>query len=85
MTAISNLCFFYKKKILSLPWLSILTQDHGFSEDEELEDLDEEIDEYPEGKKNIPVDEANDNLVEKVLIDTTKKVWWYVLKSWDPA
>uniref|UniRef100_A0A7N5P6U9 X-linked retinitis pigmentosa GTPase regulator n=1 Tax=Ailuropoda melanoleuca TaxID=9646 RepID=A0A7N5P6U9_AILME len=48
-------------------------KDHGFSEDEELEDLDEEIDEYPEGKKNIPVDEANDNLVEKVLIDTTKK------------
>uniref|UniRef100_A0A7N5JHS8 X-linked retinitis pigmentosa GTPase regulator n=1 Tax=Ailuropoda melanoleuca TaxID=9646 RepID=A0A7N5JHS8_AILME len=48
-------------------------EDHGFSEDEELEDLDEEIDEYPEGKKNIPVDEANDNLVEKVLIDTTKK------------
>ncbi|XP_034504630.1 uncharacterized protein LOC100471251 isoform X6 [Ailuropoda melanoleuca] len=40
-------------------------KDHGFSEDEELEDLDEEIDEYPEGKKNIPVDEANDNLVEK--------------------
>lgn len=61
-----------------------MTQDHEFS-DEELEDMDEEIDEYLEGKKNIPADEANDNSAEKVLIDTTEKVWWYVLKSRDPA
>ncbi|XP_054363648.1 X-linked retinitis pigmentosa GTPase regulator isoform X7 [Mirounga angustirostris] len=47
-------------------------KDHEFS-DEELEDMDEEIDEYPEGKKNIPADEANDNSAEKVLIDTTEK------------
>ncbi|KAF3812733.1 X-linked retinitis pigmentosa GTPase regulator isoform X5 [Mirounga angustirostris] len=39
-------------------------EDHEFS-DEELEDMDEEIDEYPEGKKNIPADEANDNSAEK--------------------
>ncbi|XP_077921327.1 X-linked retinitis pigmentosa GTPase regulator isoform X5 [Halichoerus grypus] len=39
-------------------------KDHEFS-DEELEDMDEEIDEYLEGKKNIPADEANDNSAEK--------------------
>ncbi|XP_030873238.1 X-linked retinitis pigmentosa GTPase regulator [Leptonychotes weddellii] len=39
-------------------------EDHEFS-DEELEDMDEEIDEYPEGKKNIPADEANDNSAKK--------------------
>lgn len=50
-----------------------MTQDHEFSEDE-FEDVDEEINEYPEGKKNIPTDEAKDNSVEKVLIDTIGKV-----------
>ncbi|XP_022363525.1 X-linked retinitis pigmentosa GTPase regulator [Enhydra lutris kenyoni] len=39
-------------------------EDHEFSEDE-FEDVDEEIDEYPKGKKNIPMDEAKDNSVEK--------------------
>ncbi|XP_073758026.1 X-linked retinitis pigmentosa GTPase regulator isoform X4 [Callorhinus ursinus] len=39
-------------------------KDHEFS-DEELEDMDEEIDEYPEGKKNMPADEASDNSAEK--------------------
>ncbi|XP_059012671.1 X-linked retinitis pigmentosa GTPase regulator isoform X1 [Mustela lutreola] len=39
-------------------------EDHEFSEDE-FEDVDEEINDYPEGKKNIPTDEAKDNSVEK--------------------
>ncbi|XP_044945387.1 X-linked retinitis pigmentosa GTPase regulator isoform X2 [Mustela putorius furo] len=39
-------------------------KDHEFSEDE-FEDVDEEINDYPEGKKNIPTDEAKDNSVEK--------------------
>ncbi|XP_032739035.1 X-linked retinitis pigmentosa GTPase regulator isoform X2 [Lontra canadensis] len=39
-------------------------KDREFSEDE-FEDVDEEIDEYLKGKKNIPTDEAKDNSVEK--------------------
>lgn len=65
MTAISN-AFFEKKKMLTLPWLSILIQDHEFSEIEELEDMSE-IDEYLEGKKKFPAAETRDNSVEKVL------------------
>ena len=51
-----------------------MIQDHEFSDVEELEDVDEEIDEYLEGKKNISADEASDDSVEKVLFDSTEKV-----------
>ncbi|XP_030160833.1 X-linked retinitis pigmentosa GTPase regulator isoform X3 [Lynx canadensis] len=40
------------------------TEDHEFSEDEELEDVDE-IDEYLKGEKKVAADEASDNSVEK--------------------
>ena len=43
-----------------------MTQDHEFSEDEELEDMDE-IDEYLKGEKKVAADEASDDSVEKVL------------------
>uniref|UniRef100_A0ABI7VW38 RCC1-like domain-containing protein n=1 Tax=Felis catus TaxID=9685 RepID=A0ABI7VW38_FELCA len=39
-------------------------KDHEFSEDEELEDVDE-TDEYLKGEKKVAVDEASDNSVEK--------------------
>ncbi|XP_040324782.1 X-linked retinitis pigmentosa GTPase regulator isoform X5 [Herpailurus yagouaroundi] len=40
------------------------TEDHEFSKDEELEDVDE-IDEYLKGEKKVAADEASDNSVEK--------------------
>uniref|UniRef100_A0A8C9DC15 RCC1-like domain-containing protein n=1 Tax=Panthera leo TaxID=9689 RepID=A0A8C9DC15_PANLE len=39
-------------------------KDHEFSEDEELEDMDE-IDEYLKGEKKVAADEASDDSVEK--------------------
>lgn len=88
----SNITFliFLKKKILTLPWLSILSQDHELFKNE---DLVEETDKYTEGKKkdtednkSVPKDDHSDtdNSVKKVLT-AIKNVWWYVLKSWDPA
>lgn len=59
--------FFFLKKILPLLCLSILTQDHEFSEDEEPEDMAEELDEDLESKKNVPADVASDNSLKKVL------------------
>lgn len=90
MTTISHLLFFLKKKSLTLPWLSILSQDHELFKNE---DLAEETDKYTEGKKedagdnkSITKDDHSDthNSVKKVLT-AIKNVWWYVLKSWDPA
>lgn len=75
MSAISNL--FFKKENLNSSLISILSQSCEFSENEDLEDVDEGIGECAEGgkeaereNKNVPADdpsETSDSSAEKVL------------------